>query len=137
MKQIYSHTFLNFIKRNIHSVSAGLLLLTGTLSGQTSYTFTPAGATGSLGPTQAQLNTAYAATNLNGQVTSATGIQTWTVPTGGLYRIDIAGAAGGSSTITPQLNAGGAGSRMAGDFALSAGDVIRIAIGQKGESRVS
>lgn len=48
------------------------------------YTFTNAGAFGSNGPTQAQVNTAYTGTSLDGLVTVNTpGIQEWTVPSYG------------------------------------------------------
>ena len=47
-----------------------LLLCTTSVFAQFTYTFTNAGATGETGPTQAQINSAYASTNLNGAVTS-------------------------------------------------------------------
>jgi hypothetical protein len=97
---------------------------------QQTYSFTTAGATGSLGPTQGQLNTAYASTNLNGLVTSNSGIQAWTVPFSGLYSIDLMGAAGGSVSSSSRL--GGFGSRMSGEFFLTQGDVIHVLVGQRG-----
>ncbi len=62
----------------------------------TTYTFTTAGSTGRLGPTQTQINTAYSGTTLAGQVTVNTqGIQEWIVPASGNYRFTVRGAAGG------------------------------------------
>jgi hypothetical protein len=111
---------------------SGLFIRSGYA--QQTYSFTTAGATGSVGPNQGQVNTAYASTNLNGNVVvTGQGIQTWTVPLTGLYAIDASGASGGSSTVGA-LNAGGLGSRMVGDFLLTQGDVIRIVVGQRGRN---
>src|SRR5690606_13525413 len=74
---------------------------------------------------QVQANTAYASTNLNGSVTVANGIQSWTVPLSGLYRITAVGAQGGGAM-------GGFGAVVEGDFSLVANDVIRIVVGQQG-----
>ena len=55
------------------------------------WTFTNAGATGRFGPTQAQIDANYSGTSLEGAVTiNAThqGIQEWTVPASGTYRIE-------------------------------------------------
>lgn len=63
-----------------------------TLAGATTtYAFTTCGATGRLGPTQASCDTSYAATPLAG-VTLVGGIQRWTVPGRGLYRVTVSGA---------------------------------------------
>jgi hypothetical protein len=97
------------------------------LNSQTTYTFSTCGATGQSGPTQAQANTFYASTNLNGLVTVTAGIQSWTVPTSGNYRIETNGAQGGHSIYN-----GGLGSRMIGDFNLLSGQVLTIVVGQKG-----
>ncbi|HQQ93201.1 MAG TPA: T9SS type A sorting domain-containing protein [Bacteroidia bacterium] len=112
-----------------------LLLFTFLLSffntqAQLSYTFTNAGATGLSGPTQAQLNTAYLSTSLNGLVSSTAGIQSWTVPPGvSIIQIDAYGAQGGSSNA-----AGGLGARMKGDFTVTPGQVLKILVGQMGIS---
>lgn len=113
-----------------------LLLLTclsyfTLVNGQT-YTFTNAGATGPNGPTQAQLNAAYGAGNpLNGQVTSSNGIQLWTVPVSGTYRITVLGASGGGIGTTNNQR-GGRGTSIIGEFELVQGEVIRILVGQMG-----
>jgi len=101
---------------------------------QQSYTFTSAGVTGSVGPTQLQVNTAYASTNLSGSVTVLAGMQIFTVPTNGNYRIEAWGAEGGASNgVNPGAN-GGLGAVMKGDFSLTAGQVFTIVVGQKGGS---
>ncbi|MFP6750194.1 MAG: FG-GAP-like repeat-containing protein, partial [Pirellulaceae bacterium] len=91
--------------------------------------FTNAGVTGRIGPTQAQVNAAYAETLLSDEVTVTTqGIQDWVVPETGSYRIAAYGAAGGSAT-----QPGGKGARMEGTFDLVEGAVLKILVGQKGD----
>ena len=91
------------------------------------YTFTTAGASGRVGPTQADLNTAYTGTNLAGQVTSNTGIQEWVVPYSGVFIIEARGAKGGG-------NNGGLGASMKGEFNLMQGETLKILVGQLGDS---
>jgi hypothetical protein len=95
------------------------------------WTFTNAGATGRLGPTQVQINTSYAGTSLEGAVTiNAThqGIQEWTVPASGSYKIEAYGAQGGNAG---SFN-GGKGALMKGFFTLSHGYSLKILVGQQG-----
>jgi hypothetical protein len=121
-------------KQAVRKIALILALLFAGLAGaQQSYTFTNCGATGSVGPTQLQVNASYTNTNLSGLVTTTTnGIQTWTVPYTGNFRIEARGAQGGTSTST-----GGLGATMAGDFALNSGEVIWILVGQRGENGLS
>jgi hypothetical protein len=100
------------------------------LNGQNAYTFKTAGATGNFGPTQAQLDSAYASTNLLG-TRSESGIQTFTVPVTGLYRIEAKGAQGGGEFA---VKSGGKGVSMRGDFHFTAGTVLRVLVGQEGSS---
>jgi hypothetical protein len=103
--------------------------LAGTVNSQTTYSFTTAGAIGRFGPTQAQVNTAYLATNLNGSVVVTNGgIQNFTVPVTGLYQIRAYGAQGGAFCG----NAGGLGAYIQGDVNLVAGNVLQIMVGQQG-----
>jgi hypothetical protein len=98
------------------------------------YTFTNAGQTGRYGPSQTRINNTYQGTNLEGKVVSNNGIQEWTVPADGLYRITAYGAEGGISsggTIT------GKGSIIKGNFNLLKKENIKILIGQKGETNTS
>ncbi len=53
------------------------------------------------------------------------GVQIWTVPKTGMYRIETAGAKGGGDR-------GGAGAIIRGDFWLSKGDTVRILVGKRG-----
>lgn len=106
---------------------SALILAAGAFSNvnaQTNYSFTAAGATGPVGPTQSQVNTAYLNTNLNGSVTVSGGIQLFTIPQSGNYRITAIGAQGGYN--------GGYGAYMAGDFNFTAGTVLSVLVGQMG-----
>jgi hypothetical protein len=96
------------------------------INAQQTYTFTNAGATGRLGPTQLQINSAYSATNLNGLVTSNNGVQTFTIPIGGSYRIEAWGASGGSALYS------GKGTKVIHDVTIPAGTVLKIVVGQMG-----
>ncbi len=94
------------------------------------FCFTNAGATGANGPTQSQLNTTYAGSTLDGNVTSLNGIQQWIVPSTGTYRITTIGAEGGynSGNNAPA----GLGAMMEADFSLNTGDTLHIIVGQAG-----
>ncbi len=94
------------------------------------YTFTNAGATGNTGPTQSQVNSTYAGTSLANSVNIQTqGIQLWVVPTTGNYRIRAVGAAG--SRVTGYSTTG-FGAVIQGEFVLTQGQTISIAVGQQG-----
>ena len=98
------------------------------------YNFTTCGSTGQFGPNQATADATYASTNLNGLVTiSGQGIQEWVVPFTGTYEIQAVGASGGNSTWSGTV-LGGLGSDMTGEFSLTAGQVVRILVGQAGET---
>ena len=66
------------------------------------------------------------------------GIQLWTVPSDGTYRIEVWGAqgafiSGGSYSAGSEVEGGGGkGSRMRGDFTLNKGDKLKILVGQMG-----
>lgn len=112
-------------KNSIKGITLFLaLFLTINSFGQSTYTFTNAGAVGNLGPTQSQLNAAYLNTILSGAVICNNGIQTWTVPVTGPYKIKVNGAQGGGN--------GGLGAQMEGQFYLAAGQVLKIIVGQQG-----
>jgi hypothetical protein len=98
--------------------------------------FTNAGATGRFGPTQAQIDANYSGTSLEGAVTiNAThqGIQEWTVPASGKYRVQVWGAQGGNSVNS--IQEGGRGVKVSGDFACYAGDSLTVIVGQKGSQK--
>ncbi len=99
----------------------------------TSYTFTNASAAGRTGPTQANVNSAYSGTTLAGLVTVNTqGIQEWTVPSTGNYYMEAYGASGASSYAG--FRAGGLGAYEKGTFSLTAGDVLKVIVGQTGST---
>jgi len=58
------------------------------------------------------------------------GFQTWTVPATGVYRITAFGAGGGG--FGPFGGNGGRGAEIGGDFDLTSGQVISIAVGGAG-----
>jgi hypothetical protein len=93
------------------------------------WTFTTCGQTGRTGPSQGQCDTTYSGSTLDGSVTVAAGIQKWTVPYTGTYRIEGYGAQGGGVS-------GGLGAYMSGDFALTQGEVIDVIVGQQGLTQV-
>jgi len=114
----------------ILSTISNLTFLTPSFAG-TTYSFTNASATGFNGPSQAQIDSAYSGSTLQGLVTISTrGIQTWTVPASGEYSITIAGAAGGSN-LGLSLP-GGSGALLTTVVSLTAGTVLNVVVGQKG-----
>ena len=94
--------------------------------------FSNAGAAGRNGPTQQQIDTAYAGTDLAGQITINTqGIQEWTVPFSGMFTIQAWGAQGGDG----EEMASGLGADVKGDFLLSKGETLKILVGQLGGTK--
>ncbi|MFT7518687.1 MAG: hypothetical protein ACI9MC_000819 [Kiritimatiellia bacterium] len=91
---------------------------------------------GNKGPKQSKCDgdDGYKNTTLNGEVTIDEGIQQWTVPVDGKYRITANGAQGSASTYSPYKYRGGYGTILRGDFDLKRGDVIHIAVGHKGQT---
>ena len=109
-------------------VSNALTLTQTTNEPAVEVTFGTAGATGSNGPTQAQVNAAYATTTLAGKVTINTqGIQEWIVPETRWYTIEAFGAGGGGTDP-------GWGAQIYGYFNLTAGDKLKVVVGQQGFS---
>ena len=106
----------------------------------TSFTFGTGGLTGRTGPTLSDLLSDYDTATYSWLTntgyfdvdSSARGVQMWTVPASGTYRITVAGASGGYSYDTGRTNRVGRGAIVRADFDLSGGDVLRIVVGQKG-----
>jgi len=103
----------------------------------TAFTFTNAVGTYNTGPTLANAlatyNTAtYSWLNNTSYFNIVTqGIQQWTVPQTGNYRILAVGGTGGAFGSNYSYNAfPGAGASIQGDFALTSGAVINIVVGQ-------
>jgi hypothetical protein len=106
----------------------GLALVCGKMHAQqVTYSFTTGGNTGMNGPSQAQINAAYLGTTLQGSVNVSGGIQSFTIPATGPYRIIAAGAGGGDAN-----QYGGRGRIVQGDIILTQGTVIQVLVGQKG-----
>ena len=74
----------------------------------------------------------YTGQDHDGQVALSSGIQLWTVPHTGEYRIEAIGASGGFGKDSVIKN-GGRGARMIGNFHLTKDEIIRVLVGQKGE----
>lgn len=98
-----------------------------------SFTFTNGTQTGRTGPSLANLLSAYN-TSINPWLSNSDyfdengGIQLWTVPSTGMYTIDAYGAQGGKAGSSS--GQGGLGARIQGTFSLTAGDKLRIVVGQ-------
>ena len=99
----------------------------------TDHTFTTAGATGRTGPTISQVKSSY----LSGGASWATnflaqgnfqGYQDWTVPTDGTYEFTVKGAPGRQGNAL-----GGGGAIIRGRIRLNQGEIITVAVGQRGE----
>ncbi|GDX83530.1 hypothetical protein LBMAG42_53410 [Deltaproteobacteria bacterium] len=87
------------------------------------------GATGATGPSSKDCTKVLAGTPLEAELVVTSGIQAWTVPIGGTFHIEAAGAQGASAGAA---FAGGLGAYASGDFVLAEGDVLLIAVGQEG-----
>ncbi|XP_078382013.1 uncharacterized protein LOC144664690 isoform X2 [Oculina patagonica] len=92
--------------------------------------FTNLGASGRFGP--ASLGGHYTGQDHDGQVTLSGGIQQWTVPYTGDYKIETIGAAGGYDTYSNSDQYQGRGAKMIGTFSLSKGEIIKVLVGQEG-----
>ena len=97
--------------------------------------FTNLGANGSHGPSAS--GSPYAGQDHYRQVTITNGIQQWTVPYTGYYRIEAIGAAGGCDDRPPYSpQCGGRGAKMIGKFRLNMSEVIQVLVGQEGGSNI-
>ena len=92
--------------------------------------FTNLGVIGRKGPDS--IGSHYKDQDHDGQVTLSSGIQLWTVPRTGEYRIEAIGASGGYSEDS-FIKTGGRGARMIGNFNLTKDEIIHVLVGQKGE----
>ena len=92
--------------------------------------FTTLGKSGRMGPVR--IGNHYTGQDHDGQVTLSSGIQQWTVPHTGEYRIEAIGASGGYGEDSIIKN-GGRGARMIGNFILTKDEIIHILVGQEGK----
>ncbi|XP_078694391.1 E3 ubiquitin-protein ligase TRIM56-like [Branchiostoma floridae x Branchiostoma belcheri] len=90
---------------------------------------TTLGTTGRLGPTS--LGTHYGGQDHEGLVQLKDGIQYFTVPDSGQYRIEAAGSAAGWG-MSDAKSARGRGAVVRGTFQLKKGEVLKILVGQEG-----
>jgi hypothetical protein len=98
----------------------------------TVFTFTNCGQEGRTGPSQDQCNLEYGEGVVT--VTVDNGIQEWTVPETGAYTIEVWGAQGGprKGYDNDNINRGGTGAILSGDFSLTEDLVLKIIVGQRG-----
>ena len=100
-------------------------------------TFTNCDATGRYGPTQSQVNSTYTSGNslYNSVSINTQGIQEWTVPATGTYKIFVWGAQGGpmNGQDNDDTSRGGLGAVLSGDFNLTQNWVLKIIVGQRGK----
>ena len=99
-----------------------------------SFTFTNGTQTGRTGPSLENLLAAYDTDEYpwlenTAEFNVVDGFQIWTVPETGTYRITARGAQGFSANTG---NDGGEGAVIRGDFELTAGEQLRILVGQAG-----
>ena len=87
-------------------------------------TFSNCGQTGRTGPTQSMCDLAYAGEPHSGLVSVTSGFQYWTAPSTATYFIEAIGA---GETY-------GLGAYISGEVSLSAGDVLKIVVGQQGRA---
>lgn len=109
---------------------------TGALYDFTTATFTSGGRTGDTGPSLTQARNGLTGTGVNAWKNNTqffdvtNGIQIWTVPADGTYRIQAIGAAGTANATTSSTR--GRGTNMRGDFSLTQGEQLWILVGQRG-----
>jgi Putative Ig domain len=111
------------------STSSTLSIAASFFAVGTSFTFTAVGTSGQYGPTQSAVQSSYSATSWTQSTANLSvngGIQYWTVPVTGTYRITAAGAAGGGGS------AAGYGGITAATVNLTVGQIVRILCGQMG-----
>jgi hypothetical protein len=103
----------------------------------TSHTFTTCGRTGRVGPSLQEMRDSYVIENNWDDVYLSQGAflgyQDWTVPVSGVYTFTVRGAAGNNGTGAG--NGGGRGAVIQADINLTKGEVITIAVGQRGENQ--
>ena len=104
----------------------------------TSFRFTTAGVSGSMGPSGSALLAAYTGSTSGSYFSntayfttgSFNGYQIWTVPQTATYRIELAGARGGTSTAYSSSLTWGRGAIIKADIPLTQGQKIMMVVGQ-------
>jgi len=104
----------------------------GALYSFTTFTFTPAGATGSSGPTTlSAYGTSYPGYGSSYPLTLSGGIQYWTVPDNATYTFTIAGAGTTAPNSSNSVKVA-YGFVLTASYALTKGTVLAILVGQSG-----
>lgn len=109
----------------------------------TQFTFTNCGATGTEGPSLTDCRTAYSPTEWDDTDTTqfnvtTNGYQDFKIIQSGTYRLRVRGARGGHNTRLGSGNGtGGQGAEIDVNFTFSAGDALRIIVGQHGVTETS
>ena len=119
MKSIYRTVLLVFLVSGLSGIAYSQV-----------YEFDNCGAEGRYGPDPGDCNYGNFSVDIAGE-----GIQEWTVPEDGTYRISTYGAQGGpfdedSGGDSPEVF-GGKGAYMSAEFSLSKGEVYKIVVGQQ------
>ena len=119
-----------FLKNVSASSFAGSQALYSVASN--THTFTTCSQTGRVGPTKANMDSAYsgaswAATYI--QQGAFQGYQDWTVPVSGIYEFTVSGAAGNDGSGAGTV---GRGAIVKGRVSLTKGEIITVAVGQRG-----
>ena len=117
------------------SVTINDTSLTPALYAFTTFTFTNGTATRKDGPTSFAAVSSYTSQPWYSSYFSvSSGIQSWTVPGNGTYRITTIGASGGENNGgTYYTGFPGQGATIQGDFVLTSGTVLTLVVGQKGD----
>ena len=98
------------------------------------HTFTNANATGVNGPTLTEMRSVYLPTWTDNDeffYSNDDGIQIWTVPIDGTYKIEVFGGSGGTSS-SGAWGAPGKGAKVEGEIILTMGSKLFISIGHEG-----
>jgi hypothetical protein len=103
------------------------------------HTFTNANVAGATGPTLTQMRSAYSSTTWTDNdeffYSTVDGIQIWTVPADGTYKIEVFGGSGGDVPVgvgVHQWGTAGKGAKVEGEIILIKGSKLFISIGHEG-----
>ena len=104
-----------------------ILVVAARAAAVASITLTPCGATGSSGPTQSSCSAYYSSVGVSG-ISISGGVQSWFVPTTGLYNITAGGASGYGGLLTDRCR----GAVVSEIVTLGAGTQLLFLVGQVG-----
>lgn len=134
----FTVTAFNINGAGPNSAQSNSIAATSFLYTFTSATFTTGGQTGNTGPAYSTALSGLTGPEVNNWknntsfFNTSNGIQLWTVPVNGSYRITVYGAQGGQSQCWSP--SGGLGTVMTGDFFLINSAQLKLLVGQMGDS---